>query len=238
MKKIILILFFVFLVSGCANKNAISNYRGKVTTESQKYLDKGYQVNIYRDIEKLGDDAENYGKGYIRMNFNVTTDYYSTNEYNPDADYNIKKKIISNVRVIKQPKMGMAEELYVYNSQGTLLSGTNNKYKEKYDIPHTSGVQSSVAVAVNKIAFLDTSTYGFGEMPGLSKIYSDLNVTTENVTLTLGFRVELVTKDDKIFYKDYEIILPPSSFNISGAEYSMDFIEDDVSEMEPFLEKQ
>lgn len=234
MKKIIVFCLLVLLISGCSKKIETN---GKVTDASSKYLDKGYSINIMRSSESF-EDAENYGKGYVKMTFNVITDYYSTNEYSENADYNIKKKVISNVRVISGPKMGMADELYadftIYNN-GTLLTGTNNKFETTYSIPHTSGVTSSVAVVVNKIALYDSSKYT--STPSLSQLYSDLGIDRASVSLKLGFRVELITNDNKTFYKDYEITIPPESYDITSSEFHLDYTINDVSKMEPFLEK-
>lgn len=235
MKKILFLLFSVLLLSGCSKE-----YSGEVTVDSSKYLDKGYMVNIIRDIEKLGEDSENYGKGYVRMTFNVISEYVSTHDFDEDANYNIKKKVVSNIKIISGPKKGMAEELYGnYNTydSGIALLGTNNKFEENYSIPHSSGGQSSIAVTVNKIALFDSSVYGYYETPSLSEVYSDLGISREDVTLTLGFRVELITVDNRIFYKDYEIQLPPSTYDISGSEFYVDLTIDDVNLMEPFLEK-
>ncbi len=239
MKKILFVLFCIILLSGCAKEE--TEYVGKVSADSSKYLDKGYIINIIRDIESLGDDAENYGKGYIRMTFNVIADYVSTHDFDDDANYNIKKKIVSNVRVVSGPKKGMAEELYgKYNtySGGVALLGTNNRFEDIYPYPHSSGVQSSIAVVVNKIALFDSANYGYYETPPLSQVYSDLGITTANVALTLAFRVELITVDNRIFYKDYSVVMPPSTYDISGSEFQVDYTISDVNLMEPFLEKQ
>ncbi len=244
MKKIILFFTFLMLLAGCSNSKVDNlsneNYSGKVTEESKKYLDKGITINVFRSVEKLGDDAENYNKGYIKIGYNVITDYYSTNDYDPDAGYNIKKKVVSNVRVINGPKMGIADELYgnfsIYD-EGTKLLGTNNKFEQVYDSPHTSGVQSSIAVFVNKIALLDANKYTDQEISDLSKVYGDLGITRDSVALTLGFRVELITVDNKTYYKDYEVEMPTKEFDIFGSEFHIDLTTDDVNNMEPFLEK-
>lgn len=244
MKKIILFFTFLMLLAGCSNSKVDNlsneNYSGKVTEESKKYLDKGIIFNVYRSVDKLGDDAENYNKGYIKIVYNVITDYYSTNDYNPDASYNIKKKIVSNLRVIKGPKMGIADELYgnfsLYDERTNLL-GTNNKFEQVYDTPHMSGVQSSIAVFVNKVALLDANKYTDAEISDLSKIYGDLGISRDSVALTLGFRVELITVDNKTYYKDYVVEIPTKNFNISGSEFQIDLTTDDIDKMEPFLEK-
>ncbi len=139
MKKIVLLLFILF-ITGCGTTS--TNYSGKVTEESKKYLDNGYIINVFRDIEKLGDELENYNKGYIKIGYNVITDYVSTNIFDPDAGYNIKKKVVSNIRVIKGPKMGIADELYrnyTLYDMGDALLGTNNRFETVYDAPQQVG---------------------------------------------------------------------------------------------------
>lgn len=238
MKKILLLLFAVLFITGCDTSN--SNYSGKVSEASKKYLDKGYYINIFRDVQKLSEDEKDSGKGYIRIGYNVLTDYTSTHDVDPDASYNIKKKIVSNIRVIKGPKKGVADELYgnfSLSSMGDPLLGTNNKFETEYDEPHSSGVQSSVIVFVNKIALLDAKKYVGIESPPLSKVYEDLGITKEDVTITLGFRVELITNDNKTFYKDYEVEMPTKDFDLTGDEFQINLTVEDVNKMEPFLEK-
>lgn len=239
MKKIVLLLFILFF-TGCGTAN--TNYSGKVTEESKKFLDNGYIVNVSRGVEKLGDDAENYNKGYIRIGYHIITNYVSTNIYDPDARYNIKKKVVSNIRVIKGPKMGNADELYGnYNyytgDMGTKLLGTNNKFETVYEYPHIGGVQTSILVYINKVALLDANKYTDEEISNLSKVYGDLGINRDSVALTLGFRVELISNDSRTFYKDYEIELPTKDFNLTGSEFHVDLTTYDVTKMEPFLEK-
>lgn len=237
MKKIVLLLFILF-ITGCGTTS--TNYSGKVTEESKKYLDNGYIINVFRDIEKLGDELENYNKGYIKIGYNVITDYVSTNIFDPDAGYNIKKKVVSNIRVIKGPKMGIADELYgnyTLYDMGTKLLGTNNRFEKEYEFPHTTGVQTSIMVFLNKVALLDANKYTDEEISNLSKVYGDLGINRDSVSLTLGFRVELITNDNRTFYKDYEIEMPTKDFDLMGDNFQIDLTIDDVTKMEPFLEK-
>jgi hypothetical protein len=236
MKKILLIIMLL-LVTGCTSNDY---YSGKVTEESKKYLDKGYVVNIYRGSTPLGNDEENYGKGYINMTFNVITDYISISDYNPEAGYNIKKKTVSNIRVIRNPKKGVIESLigdYNTYGEGIDLVGTKNKFETNYETPHNSGVQSSIAVNINQIALFDSSNYGYYETPSINQVYSDLDITRENVELVLGFRVELLTVDNQIYYKDYEITLPPVEYDIAGSEFHIDKTIVNQNDMEPFMQK-
>ena len=236
MKKIILFILFVLIFSGCGNDKVTEVFNGAVTDYSKSYLDKGYIVNVYKEIQKEEEDSE---KGYVRIRYNVITDYFSNKEFDPNAGYNIKKKVVSNVRVISQPKKGIANELFgnsTLEDIGDELLGTNNKFEIEYDKPHSTGVQSSISVVVNNIALFDASKYGIGDPISLETLYDDLGITIEDVTLTLGFRVELITVDNKTLYKDYEIVLPPNDFDFVN-EFHIDLTTDDVSKMEPFLEK-
>lgn len=242
MKKLVIILLGIFFLTACNGSTSNGTYSGTETMLSKKYLSKGYLVNVYRSRDALGEDAENYGKGYITMTFHVLSDYYSVVEFNPSSGENIKKKTIRNLRIIKSPKMGTADELYLnYDSNGqnhVMVAGTKNKYELEYETPHSSGVQSSVAVKLSQIAFFDSSKYDYNAQLSMGQIYNDLGITRDAVALTLGFRVELTTVDNKILYKDYEIELPPNGFDIAGSQYQMSFMTDDLTKMEPFLEKE
>lgn len=237
-----LILCLLLLVTGCgveSNSDKTTEYSGKVTELSKKYLSKGYLINIYRSSTSLGDDAENYGKAYITMTFNVVTEFTTTIGYDEKDNY-ISRKVISNIRLIKTPKMGMAEEIYPdYFAFGTNteLKGSNNSYTKEYSTPVFFSDQTSIGVKVNRIALFDSSNYGINEEPTTSQIYNDLGITTDSVSLTLGFRIELTTVGGKVLYKDYEIEMPPKGYDIGGSEFQTSFMIDDVSKMEPFLEK-
>lgn len=243
MKKIIIMFLSLILLSGCGNKtddNSNANYFGEKTTLSEKYLSKGYLVNVYRSSTPLGDDAENYGKAYITMTFNVITEFVSTIDYEDTNSY-IKKKTISNIRVIKTPKMGTVEEIYPdYFAFGTNeeLKGSKNYFVKEYSTPIYFYDQSSLAVTINRVALIDSSVYGWDENPTTSQIYSDLGITRDGVALTLGFRIELTTVSGKILYKDYEVEMPPKGYDIGGSEFQMNFMTEDVTKMESFLEKQ
>lgn len=239
MKKLLLVFMVLIMLTGCGSSQN-NAYTGKKTDLSSKYLSKGYLVNVYRSSTPLSDDLEDYGKAYVTMTFNVITEITSTVSYNDTNDY-IKKKVISNIRLIKTPKMGMSEEIYAdYGTYGknVELKGSNNKYTKVYDTPVYYPDQTSLGVKINRIALLDSSRYNADEQPSLSQIYSDLGITRDNVALTLGFRIELTTVSDKILYKDYEVEMPPKGFAISGSEFQVNFMTDDISKMESFLEKE
>ena len=244
MKKIIIVFFVLLILTGCtASKKEVdtaNTYSGKETALSKKYLSKGYLVNIYRSAVSLGDDAENYGKSYITMTFNVITEITSTVAYD-ETNNHIKKKVISNIRLIKTPKMGMAEEIYPDYSASTTnveLKGSNNSYTKEYSNPIYYSDQTSIGVTLNRIALFDSAAYGWDEQPTTSQIYNDLGITREAVALTLGFRIELTTVAGKVLYKDYEIEMPPKGYDIGGTEFQMKFMTDDISQMGTFLEKE
>ncbi len=240
MKKIfIVLLIFVLFISGCNRKTSSENYSGTVTDLSEKCLSGGYIINVYRGTEPLGDDLENYGKSYITMTFNVNTNIYCNIDYDDTNDY-VKQKKISNIRIVKSPKMGLAEEIYVnygLNDWGTEIKGSNNFYTQKYDTPLNYVNQSSLAVKINKIALFDATNYGYDEEPTTSQIYSDLGITRDNVALTLGFRIEFTMVNGKILYKDFEVEMPSKDFDISGSGYQTDTTTNDTTKMETFLEK-
>lgn len=251
MKKILIIIIAILMVAGCGKttKNEtddtskepskVNQYSGKETALSKKYLSKGYLINIYRSSVPLGDEPENYGKSYITMTFNVITEITSSGDYNDTNSY-IKKKTISNIRLIKTPKMGTAEEIYAeYNSYGTNaeLKGSKNYYTKEYSEPVYNVDQSSLAVTVNRIALFDSSVYGFDVQATTSQIYSDLGITRDAVALTLGFRIELTTVSGKVLYRDYEIEMPDPGFDIGGSEFQTNNMIDDTTKMASFFEK-
>ncbi len=255
MKKLTILLLATLLLTGFGNTNknqtdnkqdyeekendSVNRYTGNETSLSKKYLSKGYLVNVYRSTTSLGDEAENYGKAYITMTFNVITEFTSMIDYSDTNNY-IKKKTISNIRLIKTPKMGVAEEIYAdYNSYGnnTELKGSKNYYIKEYSEPIYSFDQSSLAVTINRIALLDSSNYGWDEQPTLSQIYNDLGITREAVALTLGFRIELTTVSGKVLYQDYEIEMPAQGFDIVGSEFQTNYLTEDTTKMKPFFEK-
>ncbi len=232
MKKLLLI--FIILLTGCTTNKA--EYTGKVTELSKMYLDKGYIINIFRSMES----TDEYGKAYVTMTYNIIADYTSTADYDPNADYNITKKRVTNIKVLKTSKKGIVEEIYGDYSSYTkqLLTGTKNYYETEYDFPHMSGVQSSIAVTLNKIALYDQSKSPIalsGGQPTFKDVCNELGISTSDVTLTLGFRVELITKGGKTLFKDYEIEVPTSDYGLGGTEFQIDKT---VSTGEPFKEKQ
>jgi len=245
MKKILLILLLTLLFVGCGptskeGTNTQKDYSGKETALSKQFLSKGYLVNIYRSSVSLGDDQENYGKAYITMTFNVITESISMTDFD-DTNTHIKKKTISNIRLIKTPKMGIADTIYPkFYAAGSNeeIKGSNNFYVENYDTPIYLNDQTSIGVTLNQIALVDFNNYGLDEQPTTTQIYNDLGITRENVALTLGFRIELTTVSGKTLYKDYEIEMPPVGYEIGGEEFQMNFMTSDVSQMQTFLEKE
>lgn len=239
MKKVFLIILTLLLITACGKNSTKETYNGTATDLSKKYLSKGTIINIYRGTEELSDSLEDAGKAYITMTFNVITDLYFNIDYNDTNNYIVEKKI-SNVLITKTPKMGLAEEIYVnygLYDHGSELKGSNNSYTIKYDNPLNYGDQTSLAVKINKIALLDSTKYDYNATPTTGQIYSDLGITRENVELTLSFRIELKTKEGKILYKDYNVVMPPVNYDITGTEYQINTETEDVTKMETFLEK-
>lgn len=253
MKKIItlfLTLLLVFTLSGCSKSNDSGNnsiYEGKITALSKKYLSKGYAINIYHSNTPLEEDSGTLGKFYIDMNYGIIAEYTSTAIYNPNADYNIKKVIVSNVKVLSTSKMGIVEDLYIMQRYSQYPSdphvdvvSAKTKYEIINDIPNSSGVQSQVMINLNKIALYDESkspSASNGRQPTLEDIYGELGITSNEVALKIGFRIELITTSNKVLYKDYEVVVPPTGVDITGSEFHFDYYETDIAKMEYFLEK-
>lgn len=251
MKKIISLLIaivIIFNIVGCGKKTNIDkqdgNYSGKVTALSKKYVSKGYAINIYRSVTPLGDDADSLGKAYITMGFNILSEYTSTVSYNPNADYNIKKVVVTNVKLLSTSKKGIVEDLIIMKRYSQFIGDPHVDVidnKTKYEIinetPNSSGVQSQIMVNLNKIALYDEAKYPLGSQPTINEIYNNLGITRDSVALKVGFRVELTTVSNKILYKDYEIAVPPVGIDIAGSEYHFEFYENDINKMAPFLEK-
>ncbi len=244
-KLIILFLTIMFITTGCTN----TNYNGKETTLSKMFLDKGYTINIYRSSEELSSNVEDFGKSYININYNILAEYTSTAAYNMNANYNIKKVIVNNVRVISTSKMGTVGELAILKrySGSTADShvdvvGTSDKYVENIAIPNTSGYQIGIMVELNKIALYDQNkytniSYATSTEPTLEMIYDKLGIDSSTVRLKIGFRIELLTVDNITLYKDYEITVPPTGVDIKNEEFHYEYYQTDVKKMAPFLQK-
>jgi len=261
-KPIIIILVIMLLLSvvGCSSseKTDVDNkdtsagadakeYNGKVTDLSKQFLSSGYIVNMYRYSTPVGDDEDSFGKNYITMQFGIIAEYISTTDFDEDADYNIKSTTVSNVKVLSTSKMGTVNELAIMERYSSSLEDPHvsivsekSKYVEEQDNPHTSGGQIQIIVELGQIALYDVTKSEVAKnmsQPTLRDIYNELGVTRDDVELKIGFRLELETVSKKILYRDYEISIPPDGIDIAGNEFNFRFIEENTSQMEPFLEK-
>lgn len=235
MKKLFVIIFIVFLLTGCGNDKTNENSNGKVTDLSKKYLSRGYIVNIYRTISTSDDSQEDIKKGNVKMTFQVLLDHYLTIDYNNKNEY-IKKQIISDIKIKKSSKIGKIGDIYGnYKTEmdDFKITKTKNEYETTYKEPTMYLTQNSIAVELNEIAPVDSINFE----DSLGELYNKLNITRDNVAMTITFRIKLITVDDKVLYKDYEIELPPKDFDIAGNESSISFIKKEVKDMEPYLEE-
>jgi len=234
MKKIFLFFLAFILITGCSSNNS----SGSITDFSKKYLSKGYIINVYRSVDSVSDALEDMGKGNVKMIFNVLVDYYSTIDYSNQSDY-IKKQIVSDLKVVKSPKMGIVSDLYSnyqsYMDADYKVVGTSNSFERNYQTPIMYGTQNSLAVELKDVAYVDSSKYE--DTITTKELYDALGITRDGVSLTISFRVTLITVSGKTLYKDYEIEVPNSSFDISGSAFQSNLITEDVTKMEPFLEK-
>lgn len=261
-KSLIIILAIILLLSfvGCSasektdvNSNDTSaaadakEYNGEVTDLSKQFLSTGYIVNMYRYSTPHGDGEDSFGKNYITMQFGIIAEYISTADFNEEADYNIKSTTVSNVKVLSTSKMGTVTELAIMERYSSSLEDPHvsiesekSKYVEEQETPHTSGGQIQIIVELGQIALYDVTKSEVAksmDQPTLGDIYNELGVTRDDVELTIGFRLELETVSRKTLYRDYEITIPPVGIDIAGNEFNFRFIEENTSQMEPFLEK-
>ena len=238
MKKIYILVLILLILTGCTSVKNSNEYNGKLTDLSKKHLSKGYIINVYRTVTPLSDEIADMGKGYVTMTFNVLVDHYSTIDYSNKNEY-IKKQIVSNIKIKKSPKMGIVGDIYgnyqSYNAPDFKMVGSKNKYERTFKEPLMYGEQNSIAIELDRIAYVDSAKYTGS--PSTSELYNALGITRDSVAMTITFRIELITVDNKILYKDYEIEIPPKTYNISGSEFRTDFITEDVNDMEPYLEK-
>lgn len=249
MKKCVsfLLVLVLAVLSGCSGNSSVKSYSGGEVTElSKMYLSKGYSVSISRSMTSLGEDAENYGKAYVTMAFTILTEYTSNmpSGYSPDND--IKKMVISNVRVVSTPKMGIADGLYIMDTSkpepdsSIEVLGTKNYYTYEYPTPHSFGVQSGVKVELNQIALYDITkspAAANGAQPTMDQVYGELGITSAQVATVIGFRIELFMVGGKTLYKDFEITVPPTGIDIGSSEFLYNYFVTDINQMEPFLEK-
>lgn len=86
LRKLLMIFLMLIFMTSCSGTNNDSNNNNsaakndEITDVSKNFLSQGVSINLGRSIVSLGDDAENYGKGYIQMIFGVNTEYYSLTE--------------------------------------------------------------------------------------------------------------------------------------------------------------
>lgn len=237
MKKFIVLLIFVILLTGCGKKNDESVV-GRSTDFSKKYLTKGYVVNVYRSAVPLSDEIEDMGKGNVKMIFQILVDYDTTIDFHSEDEY-IKKQTVSNVKVTKSPKMGTVGKVYgsyqSYIDPEYIMVGTNNKFVKTFAEPTMYGTQNSIAIELDNVAFIDSAKYE--DNISFENLYNALGITRDSVALTVTFRVEIETVGGKTLYKDFEVVMPPQGFDISGSEFQTSFLTNDQTKMECFLEK-
>ena len=178
------------------------------------------------------------------MDFGILTDYVSTATFDPDASYNIKKYTVSNVRILSTPKMGDIDGVYIMERYSNYLTDPNievinekSKYELTLEQPTTSSTMSHIIVSLKRIAIFDERNYSYDEQPSTKEAYDSLGIDRDEVAIKIGFRVELLTVSNETLYKDYEITVPPVGIDISGNEFTYSFYEEDITKMEPFLQK-
>jgi len=252
MRKVSVVLVIILLFGmlyGCSSKGTSGSnsnkYSGEITEFSKQYLSKGYCVNIYRYSSPFSSDS--YGKDYIEMSFGILADYTTMLSFDENADYNIKKIIVSNVKVLSTSKMGEIKELAILDRYSSSLYDPHMTVSEDKDfneiineVPNTDDGQVSVMVELGKIALYDVSkseVAANGGQPSLEAIYNELGITRDQVALKIGFRIELITVSNKTVYMDYEIDVPPIESNITSDEFHYDFYKTDYTQMKPFFEK-
>ena len=251
MKKYLLLIPFILMaltLTSCGKKTEVNEYNGKVTDLSKHYLSEGYIVNVYRDRTPLGDDAENYGKAYVKMGFQIISEYKSTYDYDADPGVKIKKMVVTNVRAISTSKKGILEDLSILEQYSqsladkhVIVNNKDSKYTLEYSSPHTSPVQAIIWVDLNKIALYDANTSPIAktvDAPTFKQIYDELGITRDEVAFKIGYRVLLYTVSGKVLYKDYEITVPPVGIDITDSEFSYQYLETDTAKMDAFFEKE
>jgi hypothetical protein len=247
MKKTIALAMAILALALAATGCSSGGGGGTVTDLSGKYLAKGYIVNMYRSMTPLGSDAASLGKAYATVSYDILADYTSTLIPTAGSSDLIKKVVVSNVRVASTSKKGIAQDLMIMEAYAAYpigahvdVVGTKTSYEYTYPQPTTYGFQAHVGVTLAQVALYDETTSPMakgGQQVSWAGMCSELGIATSDVTLTIAFRIELVTVGGKTLYKDYEVVVPPAGADIAGSEYHFDRTVSDTAQMQPFLEK-
>lgn len=240
MKRILSLILMSFLLISCGNTTPPLeddvDLSGTVTEDSKHFMDKGYYLGVYKEIQFPPEAYPEMDHYYVAFTYNIINEYTSDHIPNPSAGYNIKEIIVTNMQVTRQPTLGNADVLYGEYSMiedTYIMVSANDTYVRVLTAPNTENQRTSVAVVVNKIVHITDDEFP-DEMTFEDK-YLAKGVTTENIQLTLSYRVELHTLAGDIFYQDYEYVLPPTDFDVSLVYFpELDFMIDNPAEYRPF----
>ena len=238
MKKVLSLILMSFLLISCGPTPPVEDdpdLSGTVTEDSKHFMDIGYHVGIFKEIQFPPESLPAMDNFYVAFTYNVVSEYASDHVNNPSADYNIKEVVVTNMQVT-QPLMGNADVLFgEYNMMGDsyVMTSVNDNYVKVLGSPNTENQFVSVAVMVNEIVHISD-----GEFPDtmtFEEKYLAKGITTDKVQLTLSYRVELYTVGGDVFYQDYEIVLPPTDFDVS-IEYfpGLDYMITNPADYRPF----
>lgn len=235
MKKLLFVMMLLFLAVGCNEKKEIVKKNSPMLGD---HLSKGYIVNVYRNVESLSDKMEDMGKGYVNMQYLILVDHYSTIDYDKKEDF-VAKQIVKNIKIKKSSKIGTVGDIYAnyqpnFNSYFKIV-GTKTIYEKTHKDPLMYPEQNAILIELDRVAYVDSILYP--DNISTRDLYSALGITTDAVTLTVTFTIELVTVSGRILYRDYEVVVPPTGYDISGSEFRTDFIEEDVEKMDKYLER-